>query len=60
MKFEGLYIINILLFCFSIRPETKEGKEGEPEKSNEQENDSDKNEKELEKDKVGKKHSLMI
>lgn len=42
--------------CFSHsppRPETKEGKEGETEKTAEQENnESDKIEKELEKDKV--------
>jgi len=36
-------------------PETKEGKEGELEKSNEQETESDKNEKELEKDKSNEK-----
>lgn len=39
-----------------FRPEVKEGKEGETEKTAEQENnESDKIEKELEKDKVGLK-----
>lgn len=36
-------------------PEIKEGKNGEMEKTNEQENDADKNEKELDKDKLNEK-----
>lgn len=46
------YLNNYLYF---YRPENKEGKEGDLEKSNEQENETDKNEKELEKEKVSKK-----
>lgn len=42
----------IFVFHFFCRPENKEGKEGETEKTAEQENESDKTEKELEKDKV--------
>lgn len=44
------FTLNIIFF---IRPEVKEGKEGETEKTAEQENnESEKIEKELEKDKV--------
>lgn len=44
--------LRICSYLSSFRPENKEGKEGEMEKSKEQENEVDKNEKELEKEKV--------
>lgn len=47
-------------YFFSCRPESKEGKSLEMEKSNEQDNETDKIEKELEKDKVKKTLTLAI